>query len=463
MNLVIKNACIITMNPEREIIAKGNIVVEGDRIACIGSGEPAEQYHGYGVLDAGGQYALPGLVNTHTHLFQGLLKGLGDDRVLVDWFQGMTGPSASVLTPEDCGLAARLGALESIRSGATCLLDFMYPHHRSGLSEPIIQALGESGLRGVFARGFIDYGGVKGMPPEIVENHREALRDVEDLFDRYDGRYDGRMQIWMAPCMIWSQTEEGLREARELSRQKKIPVSIHVSETPFEIQNSLERFGKKDLEFLEGIDFLGPDVLAVHCVYLDDRDIRMLRHYDVKVSHNPISNMYLSSGVAPVPRMLLAGITVGLATDGPASNNNQNMLSVLKFTSLLHKVATKDPTIITAEKVLEMATINGARALGLESQIGSLEVGKKADLVLYKLDTPFATPVLHPVSSLVYAVIGDEADTVLVNGEFVMKQKKVISMDEEDLLGQVQERAVRLMDRAGTRSFAERPWRSLAF
>lgn len=464
MNLVITNAVIITMNKEREIINNGAVVIEGDVIKEVGdSATLLSKYPHYEKFDAAGKYVTPGLINTHTHLFQGLLKGLGDDRVLVDWFRKVTGPSAVELTHEDCYLAAQLGALESLRSGSTCLLDFMYPHRCSGLSEAIIKALGESGMRSVFARGYIDYGEEDGVPPQIIENYADALLDVEKLFDKYQGSYGGRMNIWVAPCMIWTQSKEGLIETKKLSQQKGIPISIHISETPFELENSLKRFGKKDLEFLESINFLGPNVLAVHCVYSDERDIRILKHYDVKVSHNPVSNMYLSSGVAPIPQMLMAGIKVGLATDGPASNNNQSMLAVLKYASLLHKVSTKDPTIVTAEKILEMATIDGAGALGMEEQVGSLEAGKKADIAIFNLKTPFATPVLHPVSTLVYSAVGNEAESVIIDGEFVMKNNKILTIDEQKVLEKVQENAEKLSLRAKTRQFAQRPWRTLAF
>lgn len=464
MNLIVASATIITMNQHREIIHDGAVVIEGDSIKEIGKTAAMQsKYLDYQVLDATGKYVIPGLINTHTHLFQGLLKGLGDDRVLVDWFRKVTGPSAKELSPEDCYLAAQLGVLESLHSGATCLVDFMYPHHQTGLSDGIILALGEGGLRSIFARGYMDYGIEDGVPPELIENYQDALADVERLFERYQGSYDGRMNIWLAPCMIWTQTKEGLIESKNLSQAKGIPISIHVSETPFELENSLKRFGKKDLDFLESIGFLGPDVLAVHCVYCDERDIRILRTYDVKVSHNAISNMYLSSGVAPIPQMIMAGITVGLATDGPASNNNQNMIATLKFSSLLHKVATKDPTVITAEKVMEMATIDGAKALGMEKQVGSLEAGKKADLAILNLATPFTTPVLHPVSTLVYSATGDEVETVIINGQIVMQDKKVLTMNEQEVLAKVQERALSLAERSNTKQFWDRPWRSVAF
>jgi 5-methylthioadenosine/S-adenosylhomocysteine deaminase len=465
MNKLITNASIVTMDEERRIIREGYISIEKDRISAVGpmsdlTGNPDKDTE---VIDAGGKHALPGLINTHTHLFQGLLKGLGDDRVLVDWFNHMTGPSATHLTEEDCYIAAKLGIVESIKSGATTLLDFMYPHHKKSLSEPIIKAFLEGNIRGVYARGFIDAGTEYGIPKALVENAEEVLAEVESLHSKYNGANHGRLSIWLAPCMIWSQTLEGLRATKELSRSKRIPISIHVAETDFELKTSLERFGRKDLDLLESIGFLGEDVLAVHCVHLDDRDLRILKAYDVKVSHNPVSNMYLSSGVAPVPAMLSHGITVGLATDGPASNNNQNMIASLKFASLLHKVHTGDPTSITAEKVLEMATLDGAAALGLAKDIGSIAKGKKADLCLLNFENAFTAPVHHPVSALVYSAIGNEVESVLVDGEFLMRDGKLLHLDERKILEEARSAAENLARRAGTWKFRERKWRSLAF
>jgi 5-methylthioadenosine/S-adenosylhomocysteine deaminase len=457
------NATLITMDPDRRVIDRGWLSIEADRIAALGamteypaSAVTAEDR----VIDLAGRHVLPGLVNTHTHLFQELLKGLGDDRVLVDWFRQVTGPSAVALQERDCYLAAKLGALEAIRSGVTTLLDYMYPHHQKGLSVPIIEALIETDVRAIFARGYIDYGREYGIPPELIEDYREVIADVESLHSRFEGANGGRLRIGVAPCMIWSQTREGLMAVRELADAKRIPISIHVAETAYELSTSLQRFGKKDLAFLESIGFLGGDVLAVHCVHLDEMDLAILKARDVKVSHNPVSNMYLASGVAPIPEMISLGITVGLATDGSASNNNQNLLSQLKAAALLHKVHRGDATCMTAEKVLEMATIDGARALGLDDGIGSLEAGKKADLCAVNLKTAFAVPVHNPVSALVYSAIGQEAELVMVNGKILMEEGRLLLIDEAALLDEVTEAARKLAERAGTAAKVGQGWRS---
>jgi 5-methylthioadenosine/S-adenosylhomocysteine deaminase len=249
--------------------------------------------------------------------------------------------------------------------------------------------------------------------------------------------------------MIWSVTRESLGAVRDLATRLGVGLTMHVAETPFELDTSRRRFGVKDLELLERVGFLGPDVLAIHCVHLDERDLRILRARDVRVSHNPTSNMYLSSGVAPVPAMLLAGITVGLASDGPASNNTHNMIQTLKLAALLHKVATRDPTIITAERVLEMATIDGARALGLEREIGSLEPGKRADLVCFDRDAPEWRPLLNPLNNLVYAASGSSVRSVMIDGRLVLDEGRITTVDERAIYERVEELAREQVRRAG--------------
>ncbi len=456
------NTALITMDGRRRVIDSGYLCVEGDRIGSIGSMEECifNPEGGDAVIDLKSRHVIPGLVNTHTHLFQELLKGLGDDRILVDWLTQITGPSAVELTEEDCYVAAKLGAVEAIRSGVTTLLDFMYPHNREGLSDPIIQALIETDLRAIYARGYIDSGEEYGIPAALIEDYRQVIADIERLHDRFEGANGGRLRIGVAPCMIWSQTRDGLIAVREFATAKRIPLSIHVAETDFELKTSLERFGKKDLSFLEEIGFLRDDVLAVHCVHLDERDLGILKEHDVKVSHNPVSNMYLASGVAPVPEMIARGITVGLATDGAASNNNQNMISLLKTTALLHKVHRGDATCMTASKVLEMATIDGARAVGLEAEIGSLEVGKKADLSVLNLNHAFTVPYHNPVSALIYSSIGQEVEMVMVNGKILMKDAKLLFVDEQSLFEEVWHVSRKLATRAGTMKYACNDWQS---
>ncbi len=465
IDLLIIGGTVVTVDRERRILDPGAIAIDGGRIVAVGSVERlTTAYAPRRQLDATGKAIFPGLVNTHTHLFQTFLKGLGDDRRLVDWFCQMTGPSATALTEEDCYLAALMGCLEAIRSGTTCIKDFMYVHPRPGLSDAVIRAMEEIGIRGVFARGYCDTGAEDGVPALLIQDLDTILADCERVAKLYHGAANGRISVRFAPCMIWTVTLESLQAIRELATTLGVGLTMHVSETPFELENSRRRFGRKDLELLATEGFLGPDVLAVHCVHLDERDIRILKAHDVRVSHNPTSNMYLASGVAPIPAMLMAGITVGLASDGPASNNTHNMIQTLKFAALLHKVVTRDPTVITAERVLEMATIDGARALGMEQDIGSLEPGKRADVIIMDLArSPYAAPVHHPVSALVYSAIGNEVETVIIDGRIIMEKGQLTTVDEERVLYEAQVAASNLVERAGTARLRHRPWRSIAY
>jgi 5-methylthioadenosine/S-adenosylhomocysteine deaminase len=470
-DVLIKNARIVTLNPRRDILKEATIAVRRDRIVAIEASQPggavadaeATKWQAKDTIDAAGMTVFPGLVNTHNHLFQSLLKGMGDDLVLKDWFRATIRPASVHLTVEDCNIAALLGCAEAVRSGTTTMLDFMYPHPRPYLSDAVIAAFRQIGIRGILARGYFDTGVDAGIPAEIVQPTGVILDDCERLIQTYHGSDGGRTRVWIAPCAIWGLTEDGIVRSHALAaKYPGVGLTMHVAETPWEIENSTQRFGLPDLAFLDSLGVLGPAFLAVHCVYLDERAIRILKLRDVRVSHNPHSNMYLASGAAPIPQMLLAGVTVSLGADGAASNNNQNMIQMMKSTALLHKVVHRDPTIITAEKVLEMATIDGAVALGLDREIGSVEVGKKADLSILDFNTLATTPDHHPVSTLVYSAIGAEVDTVLIDGRVIVRGRKLQTVDEAALLKEAGERARGLARRAGMRSAEDRPWRSSA-
>lgn len=459
-DILIRDGTIVTMNSRREIIKEGSIAITGNRIEAVGKTSDVKKEHGNAdkEIDAKGKYVFPGLVDTHTHLFQSLLKGLGDDRTLKDWWLQMTAPAAVELTQDDCYAAAMLGCIEAVKSGTTCVLDFMYVHPRPKLSDSVVKAFNELGVRGILARGFDNAGVEFGAPEEIMEDPENVFKDCRRLVREYE-----ETPILIAPNMIWTVTEEALREIRPVADELGIGISMHISETTFERQFSQEKYKMDDLEVAEQAGLLGPDFLAVHCVCLDAKDLRILKSYDAKVSHNPVSNMYLASGTPPIPEMVMAGITVGLAVDGAASNNNQDMIESMKLASLLHKVHTKDPTVITAEKVLEMATIDGARAVGLEKEIGSLEVEKKADLFIADFKSARAIPVHYPVSTLVYAANGEDVETTIIDGKVVVENRRVMTVDEEKMLKQARAAADSLVERSGIGHLKERPWRSLAF
>jgi len=452
MSFILADACVVTVNSANDIFDRASVLVRDNRIADIGSkAELAAHEPNAEVIDCGSNILMPGMVNTHTHLFQTLLKGPGDDMVLKDWFTCMTGPAAVELTPADVHAAAMHGCVESIRSGVTTLVEFMYAHPLPGLTRPVIDAYEATGMRGFVCRGFFNSGAEFGVPAGLIETPEMALADARALA-KEQNRPGGRVQVGLAPCMIWGLDEVCLRETRKAADELGLLVTMHVSETSFEVEHSKRVYGRSETAFLSDIGFLKSDVLAVHCVKCTSADIATLRRHGTKVSHNPCSNMYLASGLAPIPEMLRAGITIGLASDGPASSNNHSLFQAMKFAALVQKGFHGDATIITAQQVLQMATIGGARAVGLGDEIGSIEVGKKADLVLVDLTDSFATPIHDPVSALVYSALGHEPTLVVIDGAIVMRDRKVLTVDERRVRREAQSAAESLTRRAGISS-----------
>ncbi len=468
MELLLKNAVIVTVNPEREILWNGAMAVENGRIADMGETEEICARHPKPKkeVDCTGKVLFPGFINTHNHLFQALLKGLGDDMALKDWLAGMTFPAAQHLSEEDCYYGAMLGCMEGIRSGMTTQLDYMYPHASHGLSDGVLKAFKELGIRGIFARGCMDTGLEFGVCKAITQTPGQIENDLVRLFDEYHGSEEGRIRVWAAPAALWSNSETNLRMLWEVVNYYGAGLTVHVSETPFDRKSTELLHGCAGTDCLAKMGILGPNVLMVHCVYLSDKDIRRSQYYDLKISHNPVSNMYLSSGVAPIPKFLLAGLTVGLGVDGAASNNGQDMLELLKTTALLQKVHTLDPTCITAEKVLEMATIDGARALGLEKEVGSLEIGKKADFFVFNpYKNPKAIPLHNPVSTLVYSSSMQNIESVAVDGRFLLENGVFTTLpSEEAVLQNAQKAAENLCRRGGIQNRMQgHAWRNIAF
>lgn len=466
LDILIKNANIVTVNKEREVFFDGALAIKNDRIVAVGNTEDVikEYKDAKKVIEANGKVIFPGFINTHNHLFQTLLKGLGDDMVLKDWLATMTFPAAKYITREDTYMAAMLGCMEGMHSGITTMVDYMYPHNRENLCDGIIEAYKELGIRGILGRGTMNTGSQFGVPEGIMQDVATAEKDVRRLFEKYHNAENGRIKIWVAPAAMWSNTKEMLRMLWKVTNEHKSHFTVHISETPFDREATKELHGKVDIELLEDLGIVGPNVLMVHCVYLTEEDMELTKKYDMKISHNTASNMYLSSGVAPVPEMLKKGITVSLGVDGAASNNSQDMIELMKLTALQHKVNKRDPLAISAEKVLELATIDGARAIGLEDEIGSLEIGKKADLVIFNpLLTPKSIPLHNPVSTLVYSSSMNNIEGMIVDGRIIMEDSKILTVkNEKEILMKVQETADKLCERGAITNRREgHTWNSL--
>jgi 5-methylthioadenosine/S-adenosylhomocysteine deaminase len=448
VDLMVTGGTVVTQNAQREMIAQGAIAVQGDRILEVApAGELQQRYAARRTLDATGRLVFPGLVNTHTHLFQSLLKGLGEGLRLYDWVRAVTGPSIPAMNERDAYLATMVGGLEALRSGTTTLLDYQYPLPDKGLYRAVARAFRDLGLRGVLAQGMTETGAKFGLPDYLFQPVEEALEEWDALTAELGSDL---LSFALAPAIVFGMTRAGLERLRVYARQRAMLVSLHINETADDDRAVLAEYGRRAVPFLEELGFLGPDLLAVHCVRMQPEDIETMARHDVKVAHNPVSNMYLGSGVAPVVEMRRAGLTVGLATDGAASNNSLDMLETMKCAGLVHKMAHRDPSILNSTDVLDMATIEGARAIGQGDRLGSLEPGKQADMFVLDPVRAKSVPVHDPVASVVFSSGEDGVVTTIVAGRVVLDEGRIVSVDEIALLEECQSAACALAKRAGT-------------
>jgi 5-methylthioadenosine/S-adenosylhomocysteine deaminase len=454
VDLLVTGGTVVTQNAQRQILAGAAIAVERDRIVAVGPAREVQQrYTARHTLDTTGRFVFPGLINTHTHLFQTLLKGLGEGLRLYDWVRAVTGPSVPAMDERDAYLAAILGGLEALRSGTTTLLDYQYPLPDKGLYRAVARAFHDVGLRGILALGMTETGDKYGLPDYLFRPAAEALEEWRELTAELGSDL---LSFALAPAIVFGMTPAGLQRLRAYAGQHEMLVSLHINETDDDDQATLADYGLRTVPFLEQLGFLGPDLLAVHCVRMQPDDIDILARHDVKVAHNPVSNMYLGSGVAPVVEMRRAGLTVALATDGAASNNSLDMLETMKCAGLLHKMAHRDPAVLTSADVLDMATIEGARAIGQEERLGSLEPGKQADLFVLDPIRCKSVPVLDPIASLVFSCGEDGVVTTVVAGQVVLDEGRFVRVEETALLQECQSAATALAERAGIRVQMER-------
>jgi atrazine chlorohydrolase/5-methylthioadenosine/S-adenosylhomocysteine deaminase/melamine deaminase len=444
------------MDEVRSEFTHGYVAIRDDVIMSVGPQQECPSGADR-VIDAEGKIALPGLVNAHTHAIHILMRGgLSDDRPLYDWLFNVILPGLAVYRQADVEIAAQLYCTEALLSGITTFVDNVeFPADRFGMAaDTAIGVYRQMGLRVIYARMFYDHD-----PPDLAptidaaqarepgvrhptgepEPTASALASIERLIRRHHGSGDGRIQVWPSPGVAILCSREGLLGAKDLARRLGTRLTLHLAESPHDRFQS----GMTSIGYLASIGFLGPEVLAGHCVQADDGDIAILKACGVTVATNPVSNMFLGSGIAPVTEMQAAGIIVGLGTDDANCNNSVNMISDMKIAALAQKGRSGQPSAMTADGVLAMATIDGARALGMVDQIGSLEAGKKADLVLLNFDRPHLYPRHSVSSALVYQANGSEVDTVVVDGRVLVMAGRLAGLEpgEEALLGQRAQRA----------------------
>jgi 5-methylthioadenosine/S-adenosylhomocysteine deaminase len=416
-SIVVTGGIVVTQNASRQVLDPGAVAIVGSDIVDVDRPEAvAARYSAAETIDAKGQVVLPGLINTHTHAPMVLYRGLADDLALMEWLQKYIFPAeAKTVSPEFVRVGTRLAALEMIESGTTTYADMYY------FEEEIAKTTREAGLRGVLGETIIQF------PVPSAKTPADGLARTEAYIKAF--RNDSLIVPAVAPHAMYTLDRATLLACVALARKYDVPVLIHLAETEDEITIAREQHKASPVGFLEAIGFWGPRTLAAHGVWVTDEDIDILKRRGVGVSHNPESNMKLASGSAPVTKYLSSGVALGLGTDGAASNNDLDMFEAMRQAGFLAKLTTRDPTAVPARAALDMATIGGARALGMEAAIGSLEAGKRADVIVVSMNASRQTPMYDPISHAVYVTRGDDVRTTIVHGKVLMRDRRVRTLD----------------------------------
>lgn len=407
----------------------GDVAIEGNRFLKVGKeGKIPPEWQPDRVIDGKDHLCLPGLINCHTHAAMTLLRSYADDLPLMHWLEKKIWPVEARLTGDDVYWGTLLAIVEMIESGTTTFSDMYFFTDRTA------EAVAVSGLRACLSRGLIGVG----------DSAEQGLEESKELLEKWQGAADGRISIWLGPHAPYTCPPDFLDKVLTLAQDYRAGIHIHVAETRDEIEQIARDYGKTPVAYLSERGVFRFPVLAAHCVYLTEEDIDTLAAAGAAVAHNPESNMKLASGVAPIPELLAAGVTVGIGTDGASSNNNLDMFEEMRTAALLHKVNKRDPQVLPATQVLSMATRDGARALRLDD-LGLLQPGYKADLILVDLEQAHLHPRNNPVAHMVYSARGGDVDTVIIDGRIVMEGRKILTVDKERVFAEVEERARRLL------------------
>jgi 5-methylthioadenosine/S-adenosylhomocysteine deaminase len=428
---------LLTGDDNRPIINDGYVAIEDGKITAVADGRPQDA-NWDDVIEAGGMLVTPGFINAHTHLCMILGRTLGTDRTLLSWLSESQVPLMRAFEPEDYRLSMELGAIENLKAGNTTVCEvFFSSHYDQEADLRATEGLDRSGIRSVLFRCTNDEAFFEGF----VEARPTIVERSERLIQAWQG--SARTRVGVGPLVPWGSSAGSFRDAVELSKQYSVGIHLHTAETPEYNALVQERTGKSNVEMLADVESLGPQVMLNHCVFLSDHDISLIAESGSHVIHDPTSNMLLASGVAPIPKVRAAGINLGLACDGPACNNGQDMIEAMKDAALLQKAVTRQPDVILAQDVFEMATRGGARAIGMGDKLGTIRPGFLADLVLIETRAPHLTPLHDPLAALVYSARGSDVRTVIVGGETVVKDGTVTTLDEDEVLARARERANR--------------------
>ncbi|MEG0855320.1 MAG: amidohydrolase [Terrisporobacter sp.] len=440
--LYIKNCYLITMNEEREVYENGSILIEDNIIKSVGHIDETIINADAEVYDAQGKIVMPGFINTHVHLSQQLGRGLADDVTLLTWLRDRIWPYESSFDFEDSLISSTACCVELIKSGVTTFLE-------SGgqYVDAMVEAVNKTGIRACLAKSVMDNG--IGLPEVWDKTCEEELNTQIELFKKFNNTCDERVKIWFGLRTIFNNSDELIVKTKELADKYKTGIHMHIAEIADEIDFAKTRKGFGTVEHLNELGVLGPNLLAVHTVWLNNRELDLFRLNNVKVSHNPAAAMKVVLGFASIPEMLHKGIPVSIGTDGAPSNNRMDMMRDMYLTSLIHKGRTLNPEVVYAEQILEMATLNGAKCALMDDVIGSLEIGKKADMIILNGNDIHSLPMHNPIGNIVYSMSSQNVESTICNGKWLMKESKIVVLDEAELLEKVKIQAKKVRDKSG--------------
>jgi len=430
-DILVHNGTILTMDSQNNIIYNGMVAISGSTISYIGKAKK-EAIKAKKDLDTQGGLILPGLINSHTHAAMSLFRGLADDLPLMEWLHNYIFPVEGKMDADFVRVGTLLACAEMILSGTTTFCD-MYL-----FEEEVARAAKETGIRSVVGEVIYDF------PSPNYGTLEKGFIYTEALIERWEK--DPLINIAVEPHSLFTCGEELLRKANDLALTKGVPLILHLAETKEEVNEIEKRFRKRPVQHLKDLGLLGSHLIVDHCVHINKSEIELLAENNVCIVHNPESNMKLASGVAPVPDMIAKGITVGLGTDGCASNNNLDLFGEMDMAAKLHKVNNLDPTVMNAQTLVQMATIEGAKVLGLEKITGSLEVGKRADLIVIDTNKPHLVPMYNPYSHLVYAASGHDVTHSIIDGNIVMEDRRLLTLDVEDIIERSKEKSYKVKE-----------------
>lgn len=443
MRLLLKGG-IVLENP-RQPARPADVAVSGDRIVSVGSAESLDQHGPYDkTIDCRGHVVLPGFVNAHTHTFQTLFRGLGEGLPFPRWQREVVYPLYEVLTADVAALFSLVGCIENIRSGVTSLITFQaYPNDEEACADGV-NALIKSGLRSIFVKGVFG----ENAPPALLRPRSQVMRECESVLKSAERVTDRRVRVWIGPPMLTRVPLDWVRDLAEMARAHGSGLHVHVGETRETVEENRSRLGMSEIAALARIGALDERFHAAHCVWLSDEDMELLHQARAHVMHCPVSNLYLGYGIAPVVAMTHRGLNVCLGSDGPASNDNQDMFTVIKMASLLQKGLHCDATLLPSTEVLEWATVHGAKAFGM-TDVGLVVPGMQADLIVVDLCTAQTVAAHRAAGTLVYSSLASSVDTVIAGGKIVMENRKLTTLDEAAILEEAQSKAEALLRKAG--------------